>query len=130
METVTLATIALLALIGTMYFVNTGRTKTARNVALLFLGLSAVLWLCGCVAPKNDNKGDIAIIIASKGTIFEINALDNGYCNMIIKTDNSLIVNIIKKDLYCCDKFKKGDRVTFSAILQPSPIMPGGIKKL
>lgn len=45
MDKIMLSTIALLALIGTMYFVNTGRTKTARNIALLLLGLSAIMWL-------------------------------------------------------------------------------------
>ena len=48
MDKVILSTVVLSALIGATYFITTGRTKTARNVALLFLGLLVILLLTGC----------------------------------------------------------------------------------
>ena len=104
---------------------------TVRNVALLLLGLSAVMLLYGCTTPKNDGDiGDITVLIASKGTVHEVEVLDSGHCNVLIKANNGLVFSIIKKDLEPCKKLKKGNRVVFNVVLRPSPFGPGDIEKL
>ena len=47
MDKVTLSTIALLALTVAIFLINIGHTKLVKKVALLLLGLAAVLWATG-----------------------------------------------------------------------------------
>ncbi|MDO8443007.1 MAG: hypothetical protein Q7S81_01995 [bacterium] len=130
MVKVILTIIVLVILAGIILFTaaTSHDPKTAKRATWLTFGLIAAMWICGCAKPEND--GDVAIIIASQGTVFKTEILDSGHCNAIINTDSGLVISILKKNLDSCKKFKKGDKVKFDIILQPSPLMPGDIKKL
>ena len=89
--------------------------KTVRNVALLLLGLSAVMWLCSCTTPKNAGNDEGITTINLKGTVIKVNYnYLKSSCHVIINADGGLTVGIMRENLDFCEKFKKGDKVIFS----------------
>ncbi|MEK7478693.1 MAG: hypothetical protein AAB626_02085 [Patescibacteria group bacterium] len=90
--------------------------KTARNVALLLLGLSAVMLLYGCTTSKNAGNDTGLTTITLKGTVLRVTAFngESYHCYIIINADSGLEVSVMRKNLDLCERFKKGDKVTFS----------------
>lgn len=135
MELINRLTAAIFVVAMTLLFAMFSRARLVKKLALITVGLVIAMLLWGCGTPKDNNGQDMAIIIASRGTViktdlFKKNVFGDKGCTVIVRVDNGLKIAIIKNDANSCKELKKGDRVFFSIVVEPSSIDPGNIEKI